>query len=1294
MKTPLLVCCLTAIVPSWCLADGPHIAPGEEDQVVADNLAAPSHYDIFYGKKDRQYLTGVWKLQWAWNFLTREWISQNMVDRKVGKEPQKVLREGVQAPYKEIAPGAEQLDLRADISQWWDVLVPGVWNRGFPYEEADDRDIADYYVKHIDAYAFGGVGFYRKSFHVPQEKAGRRVVLHLGSVESDCVVWVNGKQVGEHRNWRQRGLGRVPGAFMDFFDLEITDAIEFGQENLLTVRVYDTGVPFVWTRTDPGGITGLVWLEYFPRSYFKEVMITAPFGEDKLTVNCLPAAFPVGRASQPDTSAAPERVSVEVTPWESEDYVFPGEPKRSFQEQVALSAPDAEGWRSFEMAVPGICAWDVSSPCLYELRITAEQGLVIGLERFGVRTIETRGRQFLLNGKPVYFFGHCAGDSLLPGWGEAPASTPKEGYNYHNLARKLLRAYREMNFTSLRVHTGPHHRGVYHFCDELGFMVRDEWTPAALQPLPPEQQLVDYLGTHDVSASFTADKSAFLPDLREKLKRWVHYHYNSPCVVTWSGGNEMGAGEPNIRRYAELLYEFLHAHDPQQRPVTHASGLHWERGEPELKSKPLPADYLDYHNYQMIYSRWIDAARSYNAEYDDLFSIYAGQELPVINGEWLAHGGKADNLCVITPEIFDEDGNPTVEGYVKLIADLKARREPYTHHRISREYLARLAVGGSRIARSYQADAEARGRYYHRAVEIFRRDCPREAGYSFFALKRFVLERVDAERKRIANEYGSPEMAAIRMAQQHLIAIPDFWEEHIFAEDGLSFDAHVINWSREDFRGEMQVSLQQDGSEPVAQATVSVETLQVGERAVMPVTLRLKPDSPPGSYQLVLELKGEGHDLSRNVHRVLVRGKTEFAPFAATRRVALYEVPQGADTAAALLETTGVQYDRLTDLADLSVCEVLVLGRDSVDATVSRNARALRDFVEAGGRIIAFEQDMSGQIPWAPAMYYEKCGPVPNADPIPLEHPIFRGMSAAEFEDWGRDHVLYTSLLQPWGPNLLAGGAGPRIGFVHSSAPDFGMAVVEFRMGEGACLLSQLRVTETYRTDSAARAFGYNLLHYALATPWETADIPPLAGDTGGVSDQPILSLEQVHIVNFRKKCNRTVEDRDGQGWMGLREGLHDIPRGVKLFGGVPFRVDDSALVLGASPKHPEPVFPAEMKEIGVWKSLKRLYFLHTAAWVSAAEGEELLRYVVHYADGKTADFVVNNRVDLADWYQAKSHTNARVVWFSGRGKSIFLSEWENPRPAQKIKWLDIVTAGKAYVGVLAMTGVLQEADG
>ena len=65
-------------------ADGRNVPAGQEQAVVTAHLAAPEHYDIFHGKRDRQYLTGLWKLKWEWNYLTSAWIKENMRKPVVG----------------------------------------------------------------------------------------------------------------------------------------------------------------------------------------------------------------------------------------------------------------------------------------------------------------------------------------------------------------------------------------------------------------------------------------------------------------------------------------------------------------------------------------------------------------------------------------------------------------------------------------------------------------------------------------------------------------------------------------------------------------------------------------------------------------------------------------------------------------------------------------------------------------------------------------------------------------------------------------------------------------------------------------------------------------------------------------------------------------------------------------------------------------------------------------------------------------------------------------------------------
>src|SRR5436309_2765591 len=55
--------------------------------------------------------------------------------------------------------------------------------------------------------------WYRRTFQLPKKWQGHLILLHFGAVDFEAVVWVNGKQVGQHR-----------GGY-DAFTLDITDAL-------------------------------------------------------------------------------------------------------------------------------------------------------------------------------------------------------------------------------------------------------------------------------------------------------------------------------------------------------------------------------------------------------------------------------------------------------------------------------------------------------------------------------------------------------------------------------------------------------------------------------------------------------------------------------------------------------------------------------------------------------------------------------------------------------------------------------------------------------------------------------------------------------------------------------------------------------------------------------------------------------------------------------------------------------------------------------------------------------------
>ncbi|HEX5554742.1 MAG TPA: beta galactosidase jelly roll domain-containing protein [Chitinophagaceae bacterium] len=69
--------------------------------------------------------------------------------------------------------------------------------------------------------------WYQRTFTVPRDWKGQRVLLHFGAVDWKTTVWVNGSKVGTHQ-----------GGY-DAFSFDITDALKKTGTQQLTVSVWD-----------------------------------------------------------------------------------------------------------------------------------------------------------------------------------------------------------------------------------------------------------------------------------------------------------------------------------------------------------------------------------------------------------------------------------------------------------------------------------------------------------------------------------------------------------------------------------------------------------------------------------------------------------------------------------------------------------------------------------------------------------------------------------------------------------------------------------------------------------------------------------------------------------------------------------------------------------------------------------------------------------------------------------------------------------------------------------------------
>jgi hypothetical protein len=184
---------------------------------------------------------------------------------------------------------------------------------------------------------------------------------------------------------------------------------------------------------------------------------------------------------------------------------------------------------------------------------------------------------------------------------------------------------------------------------------------------------------------------------------------------------------------------------------------------------------------------------------------------------------------------------------------------------------------------------------------------------------------------------------------------------------------------------------------------------------------------------------------------------------------------------------------------------------------------------------------------------------------------------------------------------------------------------------------------------------------------------------------------------------------KDERGWFGdKRRTLKALPPGDHVFGGVKYNVYEmptspvpQVLMLGGNGVPGN--LPKEITDIPINTKADALFFLHTARLdrrLSDREREEnkrfeLCRYVIHYADGQTAEVPVFAEVDIEHFQQRepKAIPGAQIAWTdrfddSDESATVYAKQWNNPRPAVQIQSVDLVYGKDKDRGVPALIAI------
>jgi beta-galactosidase len=427
---------------------------------------------------------------------------------------------------------------------WDDVSVPSTW-------QVSERTSG-----------YMGAAWYRREFEAPKAWRGRVIRVEFEAVFHTAEVFVNGRKAGGHA-----GMGYTA------FALDVTDLVRIGEGNSLAVRADNSFAQDMLPRADSydwtpdGGITRPVRL-----------IVTPPISIERLWVDASPD-LDKGTASLTVTVVVRNDTDKPV----GLDLGF-----RVIDEATGLAVLEGAGGPATEIparttrqaALPETVLirpklWHFDHPDLYVLEAAiSHKGRAIHRlsTTFGVRKIEVRGTEFLLNGEPVRLAGVERMAGSHPDFGMAEPG-PWIAHDHDDL--------KELNCVFTRVHWQQDRR-VMDYCDRRGILIQVEvptWGPGTFRELGGD--LFERVMTNGL----------------EQLREMVAAERNHPCVFSWGLCNEVDGQNPVAQEFVRRMLREAKRLDPG-RLCSYASNSLQRTPERDVAGE---MDFIEWNEY---YESW------------------------------------------------------------------------------------------------------------------------------------------------------------------------------------------------------------------------------------------------------------------------------------------------------------------------------------------------------------------------------------------------------------------------------------------------------------------------------------------------------------------------------------------------------------------------------------------------------------------------------------------------------------------------------------------------------------------
>ena len=378
--------------------------------------------------------------------------------------------------------------------------------------------------------------WYRRSFSVPTEWAGKRILLHIDASDYESVVYVNGKAVGSHKG------GYTP------FEFDITDFL-LADGNYITVCVNDDihsgrqvagkqsyqqeSFGCFYTRTT--GIWQSVWLEAVEKAHIISYKVYPNISAPSVAID-VKTALAMGAELCVKAYYEGREVGCAHT-------VVNGN-------NTTLNIPLSEKH-----------LWECGCGRLYDLEFTLENNGKVDKMKgyFGLREVAiTKQKGLTVNGKTV--FGRFILDQGFYPDGIYTAPTD-EALVFD------IEASMRCGFNGARLHQKVFEPRFLYHADRLGYMV---WAET---------------GNWQLDHTYSDALYWFLPEWLEEMER----DFSHPSIIGWCPFNETWEmnGRPQCNEFLDTIYDITKAIDSTRPVITTSGSFPTER-----------TDIHDVHDYE------------------------------------------------------------------------------------------------------------------------------------------------------------------------------------------------------------------------------------------------------------------------------------------------------------------------------------------------------------------------------------------------------------------------------------------------------------------------------------------------------------------------------------------------------------------------------------------------------------------------------------------------------------------------------------------------------------------------